>query len=171
MNAKRKARYPQRGAAALEFALVLPLFVLIVYGLTSFGSIFYTQMTLSRAAADGARALGSVQGISSSGTIPDPVKDGVKLEVIHSLAQSIITPLGLGNYAARETWLHDNVLSQVTVDEGSCGGGGSAAGALRVRVAFPYAQVRILPPINLPMIGSMDGWMPQTLTGCAITQL
>ncbi len=171
MTGHRRAARLQRGGAATEFALVLPIFVLIVYGLTSFGSVFYTQMTLSRAAADGARALGSVQGISASGTVPEPVKDGIKLEVINSLAQSIITPLGLGGFEARETWLQENVLSQVTVDEGSCGGGGAAAGALRVRVAFPYAQVRILPPIRLPMVGSMDGWMPQTLTGCAIAQL
>lgn len=171
MNALIRTDRSQRGNAAVEFALVLPIFVLLIYGLVAFGSIFYTQMALSRAAADGARVLGSVQGLSASGTVPQPVKDGVKLEVINSLAQSIITPLGLGGFEARETWLQDNVLPQVTVDEGACGGNGVASGALRVRVAFPFAQVRILPPILLPMVGSMDAWMPQTLTACAITQL
>ncbi len=171
MIAFRKAVRPQRGAAALEFALVLPMFVLIIYGLVTFGSVFYTQITLSRAAADGARALGSVQGIAGFESAPEPVKegikDGIKLDVINSLAQSIVTPLGLGGFEERETWVQDNV--QITVNQDGCGG--TASGAWHVRVALPFAQVRILPSITLPMIGSMDAWMPQTLTGCAITQL
>ncbi len=161
----------QRGGAALEFALVLPIFVLLVYGLVSFGSVFYTQITLSRAAADGARALGLVHGVNSFASIPEPVKQSIRLEVIDSLAQSIVTPLGLDGLSGRRTWLQDNVMPQVSVDEGSCGSSGSTAGALRVRVVFPFSQVRILPPIRLPLIGSMDAWMPQTLSGCAIAQL
>ena len=161
----------QRGAAALEFALVLPIFVLLIYGLVTFGSVFYTQITLSRAAADGARALGMVHGIGTFESIPEPVKDGIRLEVVNSLAQSIITPLGLVSLAERQTWLQENVMPQVSVDEGSCGSDGNASGVLRVRVVYPFSQVRMLPPIQLPLIGNMDAWMPQTLSGCAIAQL
>jgi hypothetical protein len=171
MNQSLRSASSQCGAAALEFALVLPIFVLLIYGLVTFGSVFYTQITLSRAAADGARALGMVNGISSFESIPDPVKDGIRLEVVNSLAQSIITPLGLGSLAERQNWLQDNVMPQVSVDQGSCGGGDAATGVLRVRVVYPFAQVRMLPPIQLPLIGSMDAWMPQTLSGCAIAQL
>jgi hypothetical protein len=170
---KRSARPSdrQRGAAALEFALVLPIFVLLVYGLVTFGSVFYTQIALSRAAADGARALGMVNGISDFESIPEPVKEGIRLEVINSLAQSIITPLGLGSLSERQTWLQDNVMPEISVDQGSCGGGDNAADVLRVRVIYPFSQVRILPPIALPLFGGMDAWMPQTLSGCAIAQL
>jgi hypothetical protein len=164
-------RHRQGGAAALEFALVLPIFVLLIYGLVTFGSVFYTQITLSRAAADGARALGMVHGISDFDSIPEPVKDGIRLEVVNSLAQSIVTPLGLGSLAERQSWLQDNVMPQISVDQGSCGGGENASGVLRVRVIYPFSQVRMLPPIELPLIGSMDAWMPQTLSGCAIAQL
>lgn len=163
------ARPQQRGAAALEFALVMPLFVLIVYGLVTFGSLFYTQISVSRAASDGARALGMVRGISDAASVPDPVKDEIRLEVIESLAQSILGPVGQNDFDSRRQWLEDNVLSQVAVDEGVCSGGSGAAG-VRVRVVFPFSDVRILPPINLPLVGAMDAWMPQTVVGCATSQ-
>lgn len=155
----------------MEFAFVLPILILILFGLVTFGNIFYTQMTLSRAAADGARSLTLVSSATSYESVPEAVKTSIKLEVINSLALSIIAPLGLNDYSSRHTWLQENVLPQVTVDNGACGAGASVAGTLRVRVAFPYRNVSILPPITLPFIGSMDGWMPQTLTGCAIAQL
>jgi Flp pilus assembly protein TadG len=48
---------PERGAAAVEFALVLPLFLLLVFGIVDFSRAFNVQLTLSDAAAEGARAL------------------------------------------------------------------------------------------------------------------
>ena len=47
----------ERGAAAVEFALVLPLFLLLVFGIVDFSRAFNVQLTLSDAAAEGARAL------------------------------------------------------------------------------------------------------------------
>jgi len=46
-----------RGAAAVEFALLLPLLVLIVFGLIDFGRAINAQITLTQAAREGARAL------------------------------------------------------------------------------------------------------------------
>jgi Flp pilus assembly protein TadG len=46
-----------RGAAAVEFALVIPLFLLLVFGIVDFSRAFNIQMTLSDAAAEGARTL------------------------------------------------------------------------------------------------------------------
>jgi hypothetical protein len=156
----------------VEFAFVLPVFVLLLYGMVTFGSVLYTQMALSRAASDGARALGLASGsVSSYGSVTDEVKDAIKLEVIDSLAASIIAPVGIGDYAARRTWLEETVLPQVVVDNGSCGGGDASSGLLRVLVSYPYSSARILPPITLPIVGGFDSWMPQNLSGCAIVQL
>jgi Flp pilus assembly pilin Flp len=46
-----------RGAAAVEFALLLPLLLLIVFGIIDFGRALNTQITLTQAAREGARAL------------------------------------------------------------------------------------------------------------------
>jgi len=50
-----------RGAAAVEFALVMPILLLFVLGIIDFGRLWFTQISLSQAAREGARqeALGS----------------------------------------------------------------------------------------------------------------
>lgn len=47
----------ERGAAAVEFALVLPLLVLLVAGIANFGRAYYLQATLSGAAREGVRVM------------------------------------------------------------------------------------------------------------------
>ncbi len=49
-------READRGAAAVEFALVLPLLVLLVFGIIDFGRMLTTKITLTEAAREGARA-------------------------------------------------------------------------------------------------------------------
>lgn len=47
----------ERGAAAVEFALVLPVLILLVLGIVDFGRAFNAQQTLTFAARTGARAM------------------------------------------------------------------------------------------------------------------
>jgi Flp pilus assembly protein TadG len=47
----------ERGAAAVEFALVLPLLVLLFAGVAELGRLYYLQATLSGAAREGARVM------------------------------------------------------------------------------------------------------------------
>lgn len=53
---RARLRRDERGAAALEFALILPVFLLIIYGALSFGLAMSVQSSLNQAAAEGARA-------------------------------------------------------------------------------------------------------------------
>ncbi|GAA3639276.1 TadE/TadG family type IV pilus assembly protein [Microlunatus ginsengisoli] len=50
-------RQSERGAAALEFALVVPVLLVLVLGIAEFGRAFYTQITLSAAAREGVRVM------------------------------------------------------------------------------------------------------------------
>jgi hypothetical protein len=45
------------GAAAVETALVLPILLLIVFGIIDFGRMLHAQITLTEAAREGARAV------------------------------------------------------------------------------------------------------------------
>ncbi len=47
----------QRGAAAVEFAFIVPLLIVLVLGIAEFGRAFQVQGTLSAAAREGARAM------------------------------------------------------------------------------------------------------------------
>ena len=51
----------ERGAAAVEMAIILPLLLLVIGGLVDFGRAYYSQVVISNAAREGARmvALGS----------------------------------------------------------------------------------------------------------------
>ena len=49
-------RNRERGAAAVEFALVVPLLLVLVLGITEFGRAYHFQTTLSGAAREGVRA-------------------------------------------------------------------------------------------------------------------
>lgn len=55
MGYRRPAR-GERGAAAVEFALVVPLLLLLVFGIIQYGYILSFRQALSQAAAEGARA-------------------------------------------------------------------------------------------------------------------
>ena len=105
-------RLSDRGAAAVEFALVLPLLLLILFGIIDFGRALNTQITLTQAAREGARvaALGqstanvvtrtqtSATGLSPvSVTVtgcPQGAGAGANATVKASYQFSFVTPVG-----------------------------------------------------------------------------
>ncbi|HQP25984.1 MAG TPA: pilus assembly protein, partial [Smithellaceae bacterium] len=44
-----------RGASAVEFALIMPLFFLLLFGIVDFGWYFFNQHTIQYATREGAR--------------------------------------------------------------------------------------------------------------------
>lgn len=46
----------ERGAAAVEFALILPLLVVLVFGIIEFSILFYNKAMITNASREGARA-------------------------------------------------------------------------------------------------------------------
>src|SRR5215472_333163 len=64
----RRVRGGDRGAAAVEFALLLPLLLLLVFGIIDFGRAINAQITLTQAARTGARlaALGQPNVVSAT---------------------------------------------------------------------------------------------------------
>ncbi|GEP36937.1 hypothetical protein NPS01_06000 [Nocardioides psychrotolerans] len=53
---RRSGRRAERGAAALEFALIAPLLMLMLIGIITYGYMLSFRQSLSQAAAEGARA-------------------------------------------------------------------------------------------------------------------
>jgi Flp pilus assembly protein TadG len=83
----RKTR--DRGSAAVEFALVLPLLLLIVFGIIDFGRALNAQITLTQAAREGVRlaALGDTgAAIQARAAAAAPGLSGVTVTVAASCA-------------------------------------------------------------------------------------
>ncbi len=58
----------RRGQSLVEFALVAPLFFLLVFGITDFGRLFFTQETLQFALREAGRYAVTGQHMSQGGT-------------------------------------------------------------------------------------------------------
>jgi Flp pilus assembly protein TadG len=99
------------GAAAVEFALVLPILILILFGIIEFGFAFYNKEVITNASREGARA-GIVQAPKLTETaIKDVAKD----------------------YLAAAGW--DKTKADISVT----GAGGSFPNPLTVTVNYPYS--------------------------------
>lgn len=107
----RSAR--DRGAAAVEFALVLPLLLLIVFGIIDFGRALNAQITLTEAAREGAYLAASgysgadvqaraqaaatdLNGVTVTVSSPCPADAGPTADAVVNVSYSFsfITPVG-----------------------------------------------------------------------------
>lgn len=68
----RKKENGERGQSLVEFALIVPLFLLLVFAIVDFGMGFYSWITVTNAAREGARV--GVVGADSA-TITQRVND------------------------------------------------------------------------------------------------
>lgn len=82
-----KSRKGTRGAAAVEFALVLPIFVLLLMGIIDFGRYFFVQHTVQYATREGTR-LGLVGGTLAG-------DDGTPLDRTASIIREIRDNAGI----------------------------------------------------------------------------
>ncbi|HVZ73630.1 MAG TPA: TadE/TadG family type IV pilus assembly protein [Polyangia bacterium] len=67
-HARGRHRHSERGGAAVEFAIVLPLFCAVLFGIIDYGWYFYQRMAISAAVRDGLR---TGVTISQSATTPN----------------------------------------------------------------------------------------------------
>lgn len=83
----RKIRTTRSGVAAVEFALVAPIFFLLVFGLIEFGRMMMVQQALTNAAREGTRV-----------AILATTKDGAAVETrMRNYLQSVLANAASGD--------------------------------------------------------------------------
>ena len=78
----------ERGAAAVEFALVAPVLILLLLGIVEFSKVYNTQSTLSAAAREGARVMALSNDRTAATTAVRDAATGLAL----TAAQVQVTP-------------------------------------------------------------------------------
>jgi Flp pilus assembly protein TadG len=73
---RRRGRKGEKGQALVEFALLIPIFLILLFAIVDFGMGFYSWITVTNAAREGAR-LGAV--LATQQEIEDRVYDSVNL--------------------------------------------------------------------------------------------
>ncbi|MEN8169069.1 MAG: TadE family protein [Pseudomonadota bacterium] len=63
MNKYKRISFLHSGVAMVEFAIVLPLLIMILFGITELGRALYQQNTLYKALSTGSRYIARVNGI------------------------------------------------------------------------------------------------------------
>lgn len=92
-----------RGAEAVEFAVIVPVLLALLFGLISFGLLFFSQISLEQAAREGARlaAICNQDSACLSG-VPARVQSRAPNIAIDS-SQITVTPCPAGDPTASAT--------------------------------------------------------------------
>jgi Flp pilus assembly protein TadG len=124
MNRLRYRGRKDKGNAAVEFALALPIFAILFIGIMEFGWYFFVQHTMQYATREGMRlALVGRQLVVSGNTltreasIVKTIKDNAALAVNPAQVTVYIYPVTDGTYQDPSNWQNYNV----TPDAGGAG--------------------------------------------------
>jgi len=69
----------ERGAAMVEFAIILPLLIIVVFGIIEFGRAYNTKITLTHAAREGVREYALTQNSTDGQNAAEGAATGLDL--------------------------------------------------------------------------------------------
>lgn len=166
----------QRGAYAVEYAFIFPLYFLLFYGALAYGMIFTMRLSLQHAAEEGARAALQYQRIAPG----DPVQTQVGLREVRARQVA----------AARASWMNGLAIPTVAAeicpvgtdclpntgstvsDEVDCGTDLGTGCQVVVTVTYPYSTNPVfpaLPGLGLLLPSSLQGRARVLLDGRSLT--
>jgi Flp pilus assembly protein TadG len=159
---RRRIGANERGAEALEFALVLPVFFLLVFGIVDFGYMINHDTMINNASREGARE-GS-QNISATAL------NDVKCVVRQALS-TIETPLSSGDCAPAGTKIQVFVtclkIDNTTPCTGTFPTDAVSGGTVVVKVDYAHSWIT---PVGAT-ISRANGWPANTITLSKTTKM
>lgn len=91
----RRLKYRQEGASAVEFALILPVFILLVFGIVEFSLAYNRTQGVHAASREGAR-------IASFARPPDAIRDAIDSTLPPTVSSSDVD-IDVGGTAIRQS--------------------------------------------------------------------
>lgn len=133
---RSRLRRDERGVAALEFAMVAPILLALVYGAISFGIVLSVKHVTTESASEGARAAIGAQ-ITAADTAANPANPQNAAYIRVATARAVQS---LGPYAANVT-----ATNGVAVQPGQCTNAAAGNTCVTVTVTYPYGTHPIIP--------------------------
>ncbi len=127
MVGQRSGLETQKGSSLAEFALVAPLFVVLLFGLVEFGLAMYTKEVVTNASREGARL-------------------GVIFSTPRKTSAEITTRV--------QEYLNKSGFTE-TVTVNVSGAGGASGNPLSVKVSYPY-NFQVLPNFVSGFLGTVN---------------
>lgn len=161
---RRRTGQGDRGAAAVEFAIVVPLVLLVIFEVISWGYMFSFRQALSQATDEGARAAvgATLANCGTTGT----------WDATCDAQAAATTAIGntLSNYSYNGTKLGCNNASGVVCTIGAATTCASGHRCVSVVVSYPYRAQPLLGglPTN---VGPFNVVLPPNLTFTSIVQV
>jgi Flp pilus assembly protein TadG len=131
----RKRFDGQGGAAVVEFALIMPVLIIFVFGIIGFGFAFMQMQTIRGALREGGRA-------AATGASADEVQDHAyasALGAIDSAGNVEVDPNTGGNPVCTSQTIGDDAT--VSYDTSHLPGGG-------IRVTIPFLSIFLTPTLE-----------------------
>jgi Flp pilus assembly protein TadG len=107
----------QKGVAAIEFAIILPFLVLLVFGSIEFGVMFYNKQVLTNATREGARA--GITGIANA-EVKQIVEDYCNAKLLNlngsnvlPIDKIVVTPDGTEDLSVAVSFDYNLLFSQI----------------------------------------------------------
>ena len=175
-----KIQKKQKGAAAIEFAIIFPIFFIIFYAVVTYGLIFAAQQTLTLAAAEGARAAVRYPSLpSGSGSTTKALQLQARLDAACAtagIATDWLKKMGAGlGSAACSTGVSNAAGLYAT--SGLCGTGSATFTAstdptkvncVTMQINYNYASAPFVPRLLGPLMSLPT---PSLLQGQAVAQI
>lgn len=129
-----------RGQSLVEFAVVLPIFLLILSGILDFGFLLYSRMTVISATREGARV-----AIDAPKTSTNPATQATLQGRIPGLVIARVTDAAAGGLNTSALNIHVDCVDKLSTAPGSCHFDGTAEPGDSVYVKVDYAYRSFFP--------------------------
>lgn len=122
-----------RGVTAVEFALILPVFAFLMFGIVDFGRYFFVQHTLQFATREGTRL--ALTGRIITG---DASREASIIRTIKDKASVAVNPAEVSISIYQITGTYGDPSGWDTIDPSGTGAAGDPGAYMRVRTRYTY---------------------------------
>ncbi|WGL53715.1 pilus assembly protein [Nocardioides sp. BP30] len=159
-----KVRRIERGAAALEFAILVPVILLLVFGIIAYAYMFSFRQALSQAAAEGARA--AVGAPTTCAAALSSPYAGTSCPAQSAAAAAVSASLSGYDMSCGVNYLTCVISAPFTGTSATGASCPSTHSCVQVQVSYPYRAHSLLPTV--PGLGFT---LPTTLAFSSVVQV